>query len=138
MNGHRLATACARSRRKGHERGFTIAELLVTVTLFTVGVLAILGTGTFVTRMMGESTRQTLATSVAQSRIDQLRSNNWSCANYQTDSTTTRGIKEVWTISVMSPRAVSASVSVTYATQRYAGAQGYQRTQRYQSVILCG
>ena len=118
--------------------GFTIAELLVAVLLLAVGVLGLASTATVVSRTMGESAQQAVAATVARSRFERLRSANWSCANFRTDSAITRGMKEVWTVTTVNARAVSVSLTVTYSARRRDNARRtYKRTNTYRSTVLC-
>jgi hypothetical protein len=88
--------------------------------------------------MIGDGARQAVAAQVGQSRFDQLRNANWSCANYRSDSAVTRGIKETWTVTAANARAVNVTLALTYTGRQYNSAtRTYQRTVRYQSTILC-
>ena len=60
------------SRQVRSRRGATLVELVVTMTILTVGLFALAGTATLATRMSGEGARQTAAATVAQRRIEQL------------------------------------------------------------------
>ena len=55
------------------EGGFTIIEILVSIIVLTVGVLALVGSQSVVTRMIAQSDRDTQATQVAVSRMERLR-----------------------------------------------------------------
>jgi Tfp pilus assembly protein FimT len=54
-------------------RGFTLAELLVAVVLFEVGLLALLSTTAAVTRMLARGRHATLAATFATQRLERLR-----------------------------------------------------------------
>lgn len=58
---------------KTREGGFTIIEILVSIIVLTVGVLALLGSQALVTRMIAQGDRDTQATQVAVSRMERLR-----------------------------------------------------------------
>ena len=60
------------------ERGFTLIELTVAVTIFTVGVLGMLKVTAGITRMLGMSDRVATASFYAQERLETIRAT--SCA----------------------------------------------------------
>lgn len=57
----------------GNERGFTVIEVLVAVTILSVGILALAGSAGTVNRMIGTGQRRTQATQVAAQRFEILR-----------------------------------------------------------------
>lgn len=82
-------------------RGSSIIEVLIAFVLLMVAIGGLLSTSNAVARQMGGGRRQSVAASVAQSRLDSLAS--LSCTNLaQTGvasaSRTTRGIAESWTV----------------------------------------
>lgn len=76
--------------------GFTLAELMVSVVIITVGLLALAGSGVGVLRQMRSGNQAALASAVAQARLEAIRSR--SCASLSSGSATTRGLDEAWTI----------------------------------------
>jgi type IV pilus modification protein PilV len=109
--------------------GFTIVELLVAMMIFAVGMLALAATAGTVTRMMGGAKRQTIASQVAQSRIEQLRSSP--CASLLGGTETIRGVTNFWTVTAV-PRGVNVTDSVVFATAR-----GASRTRVYKTSFSC-
>ena len=130
MTGNRMAR---RQRRTGFiggsRKGFTLVELIVALMVFTVGVLAVTGSSTVVMTMVGGSHRRTIAAAVAESRFERLRA--MSCAGHTNGTTTTRGVRETWTI-VPGSFTNDVTVLVTYASSG-----GRVSTQTYQSFIPC-
>jgi prepilin-type N-terminal cleavage/methylation domain-containing protein len=130
MSADRMAR---RQRRTGlaagGSEGFTLVELLVALMVFVVGVLAVTGSSTVVMSMVGGSHRRTIAAAVAESRFERLRST--SCATHTNGTTTTRGVRETWTIV---PGAFTNDVTVLVT---YASSGGRVSTQTYQSFIPC-
>jgi len=55
------------------ERGFTLIEVMLSVVLLTVGVMALVGSSAMVSRMIGRGRSSTFASQRASSRFDQLR-----------------------------------------------------------------
>ncbi|NUQ20772.1 MAG: prepilin-type N-terminal cleavage/methylation domain-containing protein [Gemmatimonadaceae bacterium] len=114
---------------KALRRGFTIVELLVAMMVFAVGVLGLAATTATVARLMGSASRQTIAATVAQSRIEKLRAR--SCAALASGSETVRGVTSSWTV-VVATRGDSITETVTFPTAR-----GTTRTRVYKTMITC-
>ena len=96
--------------------------------LLTVGMLALAGTSGVMVKQMAESKNMSVAASVAQTRMERLRSA--SCSVTQSSNTITRGITETWSLTpgVNSARVI---VTVSYPTRRG------NRTQTYTSLVPC-
>lgn len=109
--------------------GFTIVELLVALMIFAVGMLGLAATAGSVTRMMGGAKRQVIAATVAQTRLERLRSSP--CASIAGGSDTTRGIASTWTVS-----AVTRGMNIT-ETVRFQTSRGVTRTRTYTTTIAC-
>jgi Tfp pilus assembly protein PilV len=103
-------------------------EMMVALVIIGVGLLALSGSATLVTRLMGGGTRQAMAATLAQSRLEQLRAA--SCASLANGSETTRGITIRWTIT-----AITRGKDVT-VTAQYPMTRG-NRTQSFRTVIPC-
>src|SRR6185295_5341387 len=71
--------------------GVTLVELLVAMTILSLGLLAIVGVSASVSRSLGESRSDTLAAIYAQSRFEKLAGtactsltlNSWSTASFR-------------------------------------------------------
>jgi type II secretion system protein I len=116
-------------RPTGSRAGFTLVELLVAMMVFAVGMLALAATAGSVTRMMGGARRQTIASTVAQSRLERIRSSP--CAALTSGSDTVRGVISRWTISTI-PRGVNVTETVIFPTSR-----GGTRTKTYNTSLSC-
>ncbi len=82
------------------ERGFTLIELTIAVTLFTIGVLGMLGVLAGITRLLGMGDRIATASFYAQERLETSR--NTPCAALTSGSETRGGIYDVaWSITPM-------------------------------------
>ena len=109
-------------------KGFTLVELMVAMMLFAIGMLALASSSAAVVRQMGEGSRMSIAASVAQTRIERLRTAN--CTAASNGTATTRGITEAWTVS---PQARSAEIVVVVG---YATTRG-NKTKTYRSMVPC-
>lgn len=108
--------------------GFTLVELMVAMLMLTVGLLALASTSAVVVKQMGDASRMGVAGTVAQTRIERLRSGT--CSTAQTGTGTTRGVSESWTVTPM-VRSARIDVTITYTTRRGT------RSQSYRSMMRC-
>jgi Tfp pilus assembly protein FimT len=78
--------------------GFTIIEVLISCVMLAVAVAGLLGSSTAVAKEMGGGNAQTLASSMAQGRLDSLTS--LACVQLQasTGTRTLRGVTEIWSV----------------------------------------
>lgn len=86
-------------RRRRSRRGVSLVELLVAMSLLTIGLLAIVGVSGSVARSLGESRSDNLAALMAQSRFELLAGT--ACTSLTLNSTTevtTRGVTERWLV----------------------------------------
>jgi prepilin-type N-terminal cleavage/methylation domain-containing protein len=87
-----------------NRQGFTVVEVLVAIMVLGVGILALVGSSTLVTRMVGEGKRATFATQIAQQRIEWVRrramntSPQCTLVPAATGTATTSRVTEQWTI----------------------------------------
>ncbi len=82
------------------ERGFTLVELTIAVTLFTIGVLGMLGVTAGITRLLGIGDRIATASFYAQERLETARSTP--CAALTAGSETRGGIYDIaWKVAPM-------------------------------------
>ena len=111
--------------------GITIVELLVAMTVLTVGVGGLIKNSASVATQMGGGVRQTVAATIAQSRIDSLSS--LSCATLAnaavaTGTSTKRGVTETWAVTDgKNVKNISVIINVI----------GRQIPLRYSTVIPC-
>lgn len=116
-------------------KGFTLVELMVAMMLLSVGMLALASSSAVVIKQMTEGGTMSVASAVAQTRIEKLRTSMSTCTATAlpaaaTGSATTRGVSESWTITPMT-RSAQISVTATYYTRRG------NRSQTYLSMVPC-
>jgi type II secretion system protein I len=126
---HTRAGTAARPSIAGQRRGFTLVELLVAVTIFTVGVLALASTAGTVAMMVGTARRQNVAALAALSRFDRLRSTPCKTLS-PSGSASSQTITESWTVSD------SSSGKVVVLTVSYP-VRSQTKSQTYRAFILC-
>ncbi len=74
-------------RRLRHTRGVTLVEVMVAVTIMTVGVLAYFSTFQFITKSSHNATAVTLASNIAQAQLEDLKSQNYYSVQITTETT---------------------------------------------------
>ena len=117
-------------------QGFTLVEVLVAVTVLGIGILGLVGSSALVTRMIGRGRHTTMATQIAQRRMDLLRQTAHSTATpctalaNGTQTATTSGLTESWTIGGAGELRTLAT-SVTY------NVTGGPRTITLNTIIRC-
>ena len=104
------------------ESGFTLIELMVTIIVLTIGLLAMAGTTAVISRHIGGGAQMALAANTAQARFERLRSEE--CASLSSGTATERGISEAWTVTPKS-RSVEVADTVTFNTLRGERSHGY-------------
>jgi prepilin-type N-terminal cleavage/methylation domain-containing protein len=90
--------------------GFTLAECLVAITLFSVGLLGLASTELAVERLGAAGVQRARAAAIAWSRLEELRSQP--CAARASGVSATNGIIDRWSI-VTADGATTAQDSVT-------------------------
>jgi type II secretion system protein I len=108
--------------------GFTLIELMVALTIFTVGLLAMASTTSVIMQLLAGSEARAVAAGVAESRFERIFAT--ACANRTSGTATTRGIPEAWTRTVLA-RADDVTVTVTFLS-------GHRpRTETFRSYLPC-
>lgn len=108
-----LRPVAARLRRDG----FTLAEVVISMVILSVGLLALASGSVGVMRQMRAGNKSAVAAMVAQSRLEKMRSKPCAAA---TGSATTNGMSERWrSYSGQSARYNAVAETVLY--QRRAG-----------------
>lgn len=101
-------------------RGMTIVELIVAMTILTIGLLGIVGVSAAIGRSLGEARSDNLAALAAQSRFETVAGQ--ACNNLaivgQSGTTTSRNITEYWRIEAGGNNTLLVIDSVQWATRR--------------------
>ena len=121
LQSDRATAHCART-------GFTLAELLVALMVFSVGALAMAATSANVMTLITASKNRTLAAAAAEARFERMRSQP--CSAHSSDSTITGGIGEAWQV-VSLARADDVTVRVSFVANRRT------QTRIYRSFLPC-
>ena len=86
-------------RRLKARRGVSLVELLVALSILSVGLLAIVGTSGAIARSLGESRADNTAAQVAASRFEYVAGKACSSLTLNSATTvTTRGVTEKWLV----------------------------------------
>jgi prepilin-type N-terminal cleavage/methylation domain-containing protein len=118
--------------------GFTLIEVLVAVTLLSVGVVALAGSAGMVTRMIGRGKMGTRAAQLASQRFELLRLAAYRGTPHCTHATfaaggpvtSALGVTETWTIAGTAVRTVTETVS-------YRTANGVTHSDVFTTQIRC-
>jgi prepilin-type N-terminal cleavage/methylation domain-containing protein len=114
------------------KRGVTLVELLVAMSLLTIGLLAIVGISAGVSRGLGESRRESVAALAAQSRFETL--NGTSCGTFSLDTwvtVTNRGVTEKYRITDALNATRLVEDSVSWKTRKAT------RKQFFKTILTC-
>ena len=121
-----------------NRQGFTIVEILVAITVLSIGVLGLVGSSALVTRMISRGRYTTIAAQVAEQRIENLRrralSTNPPCTALAAGTTTAmaQGLSETWTVAA----GPQANMRLLSASVTYNAARG-PRTVTLNTIIRC-
>jgi len=110
------------------QAGFTLVELLVALTIFSVGLLAMAGTASVIMQMLAGSQARSVAAAVAESRLEKIAGT--ACVNRTSGTATTRNIIETWTRFPLA-RADDVTVTIRFLSGHRA------RTETFRSYIPC-
>jgi prepilin-type N-terminal cleavage/methylation domain-containing protein len=122
-------TARAKARLRARA-GFTIVEMVVAIIVFTIGVMGLAGTAAYVARQMNGGAQQTLAATIAQSRIDSIAGT--ACRAVGSGTAVRKGISERWTVER------PANFNVLRITEQVTWTTGRStRTQIYTASFPC-
>jgi prepilin-type N-terminal cleavage/methylation domain-containing protein len=124
---HRVTTRRAATTR----RGFTLIELMVTVFLLGVGLAGLVATSGAVSRMMGGSSREATAATIAASRFETLR--GAACASIVAGTAMTRGVGESWQVTKIGTHGFDVIDSVSFVPI----SRRTTVTQAYRSFVRC-
>jgi prepilin-type N-terminal cleavage/methylation domain-containing protein len=102
-----------------NRRGVTLVELIVAMTILSVGLLAIVGTSGAIARGLGEARGDNLAAIVAQSRFEEIAGTQCQGMTLgQTKTVSTRGVTEKYTVTDGGNNTLLVIDTVTWQTRR--------------------
>ncbi len=115
------------------EGGFTIVEVLIAVMVLTVGLLGLASTAGYVTRMIGQGNRYTIAATMAGRQLEMLRAGG--CANMTSGSSATGRFTVSWTITPVNTGAGRSAnqVQLTVTSPTNFGT----RSDSFTGMVLC-
>lgn len=123
-----------------NRQGFTLVEVLVSLMVLSVGVMALVGSSATVTKMIGGGRHDTRAVLVAEKRLEILRQQAYrqspwcSHASFASGTGTTLGMTERWGVSGTG-RTRTIADTVIYRVHRQRGRR--TDTLRVVTVIPC-
>lgn len=115
-------------KQKRMRFGFSLIELLVSITMLSVGALALASLSAVVMRNVTGAAQQTIAATIAQSRFEQLR--GLPCTQLESGSADTRGMEESWKV-IPEMRSVTVVLTITYDDGRR------NRMHIHETIIPC-
>jgi prepilin-type N-terminal cleavage/methylation domain-containing protein len=115
MTGSRL-----RKRNDGgNRRGVTLVELLVAMSILSIGLMAIAGVSGSITRSLGESRSETLAATAAMARFEKVAGTQCSSLTLSTPATeSSRNITETYVVVDEGNNTRRVIDSVSWTTRR--------------------
>ena len=100
-------------------RGVTLVELIVAMTILSIGLLAIVGTSGAIARGLGEARGDNLAAVVAQSRFETIAGTTCTGMTLGSANTSsTRGVTEKWIVTDGGNNTLFVVDTVSWQTRR--------------------
>jgi len=121
-----------------NRQGFTLVEVLVAMIVLSVGIVALMGSAGTVSRMISMGKASTIASHVAERRIETIRAQaaaaTPACSGLTNGNGTAElGMTETWVISVPSGLPTARTIQATVTYQTGSGT----RTVNLVSIIRC-
>lgn len=113
------------------ERGFTVVEILVAISVFSVGILSLTAASSLVTRMVGEGHQYTEASALASQRFEVLRSQD--CNTLSAGTAAQDEFTVSWVADSVGSRTPGRRVVVTITFPTASGG----RTASFSSLFSC-
>ncbi len=114
------------------ERGFTLVEMIVAVTIFTWALLSLLGANVLVVQLLAAGDRATTASFYARERLETIR--GMSCAAMADGSETRGGVYDLtWDLEP----AYGGSVRMVELLVTYPARPNVMRTDTIETSVLC-
>lgn len=106
------------THRRDCSKGFSLLEILVTIVIFSLGVLALAATQVLNIQGTGFNKDAGIATSLAQKRLEDLKNTTFTSIASNTTGVTERGMNVSWDVTTNGTaphRYKDVSVTVTWA-----------------------
>ncbi len=100
--------------------GFSVIEVLVAITIFSIVVLGVAATGAVSVRSVYAGQESTSAATAVQSKVDSLTSLGWTALTPQSGADSVQGHSVNWTVTGDNPRHVVVVVQRQVLSQTYA------------------
>ena len=111
-------------------RGFTIVEIVVAIVILSVGLLGLVTTAALVSRMIAQGQRYSMASSLANRRMERLTSVR--CSGMSNGADTVGRIVLTWTVTSVNAGA-GKQVVMTVVTPTGRG----NHTDKFTSTVAC-
>lgn len=116
---NRRVDARGARRARGLRAGVTLVELVVAMTILTIGLLAIVGVSASVARSLGESRSDNLAAIAAESRFEKVAGTSCTLLTLNAvTATTNRNVTERWVITDAGNNTRLVTDTVFWTTRR--------------------
>lgn len=99
------------SNSKNLRRGFSLVEIIVSVTLLAVAMMSLAGAASLGLNQMGKARQDLQYSADVQQVVDSLVAKGWN--NVSNGSTTIRGRAVTWTVTTMNANSQKVNVVVT-------------------------
>jgi len=107
-------------KRRRNSGGFSVIEVLVAITIFSIVVLGVAATGAVSARNLNSGQESTSAATAVQSKVDSLTSLGWAALTAQSGSDSVQGHSVNWTVTGTNPRHVVVVVHRQVLSQAFA------------------
>ena len=108
--------------------GISLIEVVIAILIFSVGILALIGTASAVATQHGGAARLTVAAQVARALLDSLRSRP--CASLSSGADSASGVARSWTVTDIGDGRLTRAAFRVDAAHR-------PRTFRLESLVAC-
>ncbi|MEO0250033.1 MAG: prepilin-type N-terminal cleavage/methylation domain-containing protein, partial [candidate division WOR-3 bacterium] len=92
------SSCSSQARRRGRNKGFSLLEILVTIVIFSLGVLALAATQVLNITGTGFNKDAGIATSLAQKRLEDLKNTPFNSIVANTTGVIERGMTVSWDV----------------------------------------
>lgn len=113
-----------------NSRGFTIVEIVVAIVILSIGLMGLVTTAALVSRMIAQGQRYSMASTLANRRLEKLRAVR--CSGMSNGADTVGRIVVTWTVSSVNSGA-GKLVVMTVASPTGRGTH----TDKFTSTVAC-